>query len=36
MNNKGWGLMAFLVFALIILMIIFIVAGQIEAIGTIY
>lgn len=36
MNNKGWGLMAFLAFALIILMIIFIVAGQIEAIEAIY
>lgn len=33
LNNKGWGLMAFLIFAFLILMIILIVAGQIESIS---
>lgn len=36
LNNQGWGLMAFLVFAFIILMIIFIVAGQIDKIAEVY
>ena len=36
LNNKGWGLMAFLIFAFIILMVIFIVVGQIDAIAEIY
>lgn len=33
LNNKGWGMMAFLIFALVILMVIFIVAGQISSIS---
>lgn len=36
LNNHGWGLMAFLVLALIILMVIFLVAGEIRVIGKIY
>lgn len=33
LNNKGWSMMAFLIFAFLILMIILIVAGQIESIS---
>jgi len=36
LNNKGWGLMAFLIFAFLILMVILIVAGQIESISELY
>lgn len=36
LNNQGWGLMAFLVFAFIILMVIFIVVGQIDKIAEVY
>lgn len=32
LNNHGWGLMAFLVLSLIILMVIFLVAGEIRII----
>lgn len=36
LNNKGWGLMAFLIFTFVLLMVILIVAGQIESISDIY
>ena len=36
LNNKGWGLMAFMIFTFIILMVILIVAGQIESISDLY
>jgi len=36
LNNRGWGLMAFLIFAFIILMVIFIVVGQIDKIAEVY
>ena len=30
LNNNGWGMMVFLVFIFIILMVVFIIAGQIS------
>lgn len=36
LNNHGWGLMAFLILAFIILMVICLVAGEIRTIGQLY
>ena len=33
LNNNGWGLMAFLILAFVIFMVIFLVAGEITAMG---
>ena len=32
LNNNGWGMMVFLVFMFIILMVVFIIAGQISTV----
>ena len=36
LNNHGWGMMAFMIIAFVILMIILLIAGEIASIGKIY